>query len=161
MRRNTRCSPKEVWMHHAVKSRTAVAFCMILAFACLSACSHHVPAENTLEEFELHIELGENEELLGKTKEEVYERIGHPDTWQRYGGGLTFCHGIECWDEEIGKWNYISDDGENTLYLKVRFSEEGLAEEVEFVWTDPKTSEAQWVKQKLKQKASQRVRCDA
>lgn len=126
----------------------AASFCVVT-----SSCSlWYFPVENTPEEYEYHMELMEAEGLLGKTKEEVYEMLGHPDTWSMYRGALSFGGGRDCWDESIHVWEYGSDDDKTMLSTDIYFSDDNVTEQIVFRWEEIESGELWSIEQGIASK---------
>lgn len=113
---------------------------LIPFFLGLRSC---VPAPNTPFEYDFHMQIYEDESLLGMSKEEVYWMIGSPDSWRTSDSMIGFDHRGSYWDEDVHVWGYGSGNNEVALSTDIYFSDEGLVEQAYYLWSD-KTSDESW-----------------
>ncbi|MCL2529272.1 MAG: hypothetical protein FWE41_02955 [Coriobacteriia bacterium] len=107
---------------------------VVSVVGCTSWVDANTPTKDSLEEYEHHLQLFEEEVLLGRTKDEVKRMIGYPDGWEErfsFNPYNSSHRGMDPWDERVHYWKYSSENGAGMrLATELFFSDEGLVEEV-------------------------------
>ena len=100
----------------------------------------NLPVDHDPKELERHIALLESEELLGKTKQEVKELIGIPDSWRKTRLGIR--HPKEgVWDDSVHVWSYGADNDEVYLITTIYYSHEGSVGYIHALYKNIETGE--------------------
>jgi hypothetical protein len=102
----------------------------------------HTQAERTAETHAHQASLIKEEALLGKTKQEVYDLIGYPNSYKIGGHGQGFPDNMDAWDEKVHVWSYESNDEEMRVRLYIFFSDDGEVDFIEIFWKNLETSKA-------------------
>jgi hypothetical protein len=111
-----------------------------LGVAIPSWISSHKQAEKTAETHALRVSLIQEEALLGKSKQEVYDLIGYPYSYKRWGQGESLPDNMDAWGEKVHVWLYESNDEEMRVRFYLFFSDDGKVDFIEIYWKNLETS---------------------
>jgi hypothetical protein len=102
----------------------------------------HTQAEKTAETHAHRVSLVQEEALLGKSKQEVYNLIGYPNSYKRGRFTESFPDNMDAWGEKVHVWSYTSNDEETRVHFYLYFSDDGKVEFIEIIWENLETSKA-------------------
>jgi hypothetical protein len=100
----------------------------------------HTKAEKTAETHAHQASLIQEEALLGKSKKEVYDLIGYPNSYQKGRFTESFPNNMDAWDKKIHVWAYSSSNGEIRISFDLYFSDDERVDFVDISWENLETS---------------------
>jgi small-conductance mechanosensitive channel len=121
---------------------------LIIALGVAIPCwiASHTKVEKTAESHKHQVVLIQEEALLGKSKQEVYNLIGYPYSYKRWGQGESFPDNMDAWGEKVHVWTYTSNDEETEVMLYLYFSDDGKVEFIEIIWENFETQKV-WIEE--------------